>query len=75
LAFAGYLFAPALPVKMLKMLALPINDNYIDRLVASFKIVLPRPEATPDRGEASDFHDLLPHGKSHHPLPHSKSNY
>jgi hypothetical protein len=46
LAFAGYLFAPALPVKMLKTLAMPVNDNYIDRLVASFKIVLSRPEST-----------------------------
>jgi hypothetical protein len=55
-----------MPVKMFKMLAMPIDDNYIDRLVASFKIVLSRPEPTPNRDQVSDFYDLLPHGKSHY---------
>jgi hypothetical protein len=63
-AFAGYFFAPAAPVKILKRLAMSINDNYIDRVVASFKIVLSHPKATPDRGQVSDFHDLLPHEES-----------
>jgi hypothetical protein len=61
LALAGYLFAPALPAKMLKMLALPVNDNYIDRIVASFKIVLSRREPSANCDQVSDSHDLLPH--------------
>jgi hypothetical protein len=66
LAFAGYYFAPAVLLKMLKKLAMPINDNYIDRPVASFKIVLSHPEPTFCRHQVSDFYDLLPHGKSHY---------
>jgi hypothetical protein len=58
---AGYLFAPALPVKMLKMLALPVNDNYIDRLVAAFKIVLSRPEPSANCDQVCDPNDLSPH--------------